>query len=181
MRPWAIAYASGVFSGIKWGTSSSHKHCTTTCLHSPTITTLQSMQGRKNTLSTPTHTETNNRPSHSADAPLRQALGRAVNSQTSKSLNHGVREPTSFSEITVAEAHGERGREDPEATEKRHLALLTQGTHLFCAHEHCICGRGRCQDSKPRVFRIHSGNLSPVQGKRKMPKNRELAAEIRAR
>lgn len=87
----------------------------------------------------------------------------------------------SFSEITVAEAHRDRGREDLEATEKQHLALLTQGTHLFCAHEHCICGRGRCQDSKPRVLRIHSGNLSPVQGKRKMPKNRELAAELRAR
>lgn len=40
----------------------------------------------------------------------------------------------SFSEITVAEAHRDRGREDLEATEKRHLALLTQGTHLFCAH-----------------------------------------------
>lgn len=82
------------FSGIKWGTSSSHKQCTTTYLHSPTRTTLQSMQGGKNTLSTPTHTETNNRPSHSTDAPLRQALGWAVNSQTSKSLNHGVWEPT---------------------------------------------------------------------------------------
>lgn len=87
----------------------------------------------------------------------------------------------SYSEITVAEAHRERGWEDLEATEKWHLALLTQGTHLFCAHEHYICGRGRCQDRKPRVFRMHSGNLSPVQGKRKMPKNRELAAEIRAR
>lgn len=37
--------------------------------------------------------------------------------------------PPSFSEITAAEAHGDRGREDLEATVKRHLALLTQGTH----------------------------------------------------
>lgn len=41
------------------------------------------------------------------------------------------------------------------------------GTHLFCTHEHRICGRGRCQDSKPRMLRRHSGTccLSRERGK----------------
>lgn len=62
----------------------------------------------------------------------------------------------SFSEITVAQAHRDRGREDVEATEK---VPGQQAPHA------------------QKTLR----NLLPVQGKRKMPKNRELAAEIRAR